>query len=71
MTFTESMIEEKLRNYNKLREKIILLEYEITHPVKLSSSELLNALAFGTSKNGVSIKSARDSFDRIAYLATH
>ena len=71
MPFTEDMIEEKLRNYKKLQEKIILLEYEITHPIKLSSSELLDALAFGTSKNGVSIKSTGDSYDRIAYLATH
>lgn len=71
MPFTEAMIEEKLRNYKKLQEKIILLEYEITHPIKLSSSELLDALAFGTSKNGVSIKSTGDSYDRIAYLATH
>ena len=71
MMFTEAMIEEKLKNYNRLREQITLLEYEITHPIKLSSSEVLNALAYVKSKNGVSIKHTDTGHDRVAHLATH
>lgn len=71
MSFTEDMIEEKLKSYNELQKKIMLLEYEITHPVKLSSSELLDALSFGKSQSGVSTKNCGTDCDRVSYLATH
>lgn len=71
MTVTIDTVEEKLKNHNRVIDQIALLEYELLHPIILSSSELLSAFAFGKSKCDIPTKSSGGEFNRVAHLAIH
>ena len=49
MIYTADSIEKKLEQYQILKNRCRLLEYELNHPESVSSGELLSALSFGKS----------------------
>ena len=71
MIYSVKTIEEKLQSYGTLKKRLLLLEYELEHPKRVTSTEVLNALAYGSLENGLFTTCTRNHTDRVFSLVGH